>query len=114
MKWTYCRKTTESACGYYTVGHTELAFNVLRRYIPQNWNEPFSYNWVDIIMFGLKPSDFFRYVQDKYHAMISVSGNIKGLIFFNKQYAEEYAQELDRRFQLCADEGYFGEYYDQQ
>ena len=112
-KWVYFDKNPYSNAGYYSVGHTELAFNSLCKYIPANWDECFSYNWADIMMFGLKPSDYFKYVQWKYHALVKESnGLIKGIQFANAQDAEQYALELERRFQLCADEGYFGEYYD--
>lgn len=113
FEWTSFDKSPwKTSC--YTVGLSEKAIKIAARQIPQGYDKPFSYSWLVIMLFGLKPNDFFHYIQYKYKAIIETTQNSFYKVFYFPTVVDgyEFAKEVERRFKLCLDEGYFGEEYD--
>ena len=113
-KWATLDKSPWMA-NCYTVGLSEEAVQIVSRLVPKGYNKTFSYSWLIISLFGLKPNDFFHYIQFKYQAVIQSSKNsIYKIVYFPSVVkAYDFANEVERRFKLCIDEGYFGEQYDE-
>lgn len=99
----------------YTVGLSEKAIQIASRLIPKGYDKTFSYGWLIISLFGIKPNDFFHYIQFKYQAEIQTSKNsIYKIVYFPSVVkAYDFAKEVEHRFKLCIDEGHFGEQYDE-
>ena len=76
------------------------------------WGEKkFSYEYLLIRLFGLMPSDFFHYIQSEYGARLIHKKNEWWVLFDfpNAVDAKKFADECNRRFDLCVKEGYFNE-----
>lgn len=75
------------------------------------WGEKvFSYEYLLINLFGLMPSDFFQFIQAEYGARLIHKRNEWWVLFEfpNAADAKRFADECNRRFDLCVKEGYFG------
>ena len=74
-------------------------------------DNPFSYNMLQIALFGLEPDDFLKYVQIKYNAKILKKTKCiwKSITFTNLADAWAFAKELDRRFTYCVENNFFKE-----
>lgn len=72
---------------------------------------PFSYQMLYPALFGMKPDDFYKYIQTKYNAKVVSSKNSvwKTITFSNLADAWELAKELDRRFIYCVQNHLFEE-----
>lgn len=72
-------------------------------------NNPFSYQMIIIGLFGLGPSDFFKYIQVKYNAKILKKEKSiwKTITFSNLADANAFAKECDRRFDYCVKNKFF-------
>lgn len=70
---------------------------------------PFSYQWVQIQLFGLTPKYFFTYIAERYHAIIQhEKDSIWHVIYFtNAADALAYCNECERRFAFCVERGDF-------
>ena len=71
--------------------------------------EPYGYQMVIISLFGLKPSDFFKYIQIEFNAKIikSKGSAWKSIVFDNLADAWKFAKECDRRFAYCVENKFF-------
>lgn len=69
----------------------------------------FSFQFLIINLFGLRPQNFFDYVRCEYGAEIIEKENskLKFFYFTTPWQAEAFAEECERRFEWCVNEGYF-------
>lgn len=98
----------------YTVGLSLHAIQVAARLLPKGFDKFFTYHWLVISLFGLQPNDFFHYIQANYDAVIELTSHsfVKTVYFPSVVKAYDFAKEVEKRFQYCIDNKYFGEYYD--
>lgn len=69
-----------------------------------------SYNNIMYRLFNLLPKDFYHYVGFKYKAQFKKSqylSNFVKMSFKEKENADNFCKELNRRFQYCINRGDF-------
>lgn len=69
----------------------------------------YGYQMVIISLFGLKPSDFFKYIQIEFNAKIIKAKDCiwKSIAFDNLADAWKFAKECDHRFSYCVENKFF-------